>query len=151
MKIHCPLSNPVGEGVGGEDKKMINSLKKLAIQTARELRKNQTETEKIFWEEIRNRKFLGLKFRRQEPIYYEFYEQKKFFICDFICPGAKLIIEIDGGIHEKQKEYDKTRKEILKLKEYQILRFKNEDILNNLEGVLIQIKSFLKNELKIKD
>lgn len=129
---------------------MRNKLKSQAIQVARELRKNQTKAEKLFWEAIRNKQLYGLKFRRQEPIFYNYYDQERFFICDFLCTKFKLIIEIDGGIHEKQKDYDNLRDEILSLKEYRVLRFKNEEIFKNLNGVLNNIKSYLEDELNKK-
>ncbi|MHB2147692.1 endonuclease domain-containing protein [Calditrichota bacterium LG25] len=128
--------------------KIKPELRKLALQTARNLRKNQTRAEQLFWYYVKNKKFRGLKFRRQKPIFYEYNQRQKFFICDFICPRARLIIEIDGGIHEKQKEYDKLREEIIKLKHFKILRFKNEEILNNIDEVFNKIEECL---FKTKD
>jgi len=107
---------------------------------ARELRKNQTNAEKILWEKLRNRKFLGLKFTRQHPVYYFKDGRKNFFIADFFCSELKLIIELDGKIHEKQKDYDKVREELLKSKEIDILRFNNEESENNINGFLIKLK-----------
>jgi very-short-patch-repair endonuclease len=69
-------------------------------QTARELRKNQTESEKIFWELVRGRKLSGIKFLRQYPITYSVYQKPYFFFADFYCAKSKLIIEIDGSIHD---------------------------------------------------
>jgi len=74
----------------------------LANQVARELRKKQTESETIFWELVRRKQCVGKKFYRQYPIVFE-YEKKgnyRFFIADFYCRVAKLVVEIDGGIHE---------------------------------------------------
>jgi len=107
---------------------------------ARELRKNQTNAEKILWEKLRNRKFLGLKFTRQHPFYYFKEGRKKFFIADFFCSELKIIIELDGKIHEKQKDYDKVREELLESKEINILRFNNEELENNINGFLIKLK-----------
>ena len=74
-------------------------------QFAKELRKDQTKAEEIVWKEIRNRKFLGLRFKRQFII--------EGFIVDFYCDEFALAIEIDGRIHEKQKEYDAWRQKII--------------------------------------
>jgi len=84
-------------------------MKTLAVQTARELRAKSTRAEKILWDVVRNRKIQNKKFNRQFPVYFEIDGQEKFFIADFYCHENKLIIEIDGGIHETQKDYDKLR------------------------------------------
>ncbi len=115
----------------------------LAKTLARELRKKQTVAEKVFWGEVRNRNFLGLKFTRQHPIYYKSNKKKKFFIADFFCSELKLIIEIDGKIHDYQKEYDQAREEILKSKKLIILRFKNDEIENSLNLSLLKLKEFI--------
>jgi len=87
-----------------------------AMTKARYLRKEETEAEKILWEEIRNNK-LGVKFRRQHPI--------DKFIIDFYAPKIKLAIELDGEIHKENKEYDKMRTEYLNSKNIKVLRFWN--------------------------
>ncbi|MCX7821086.1 MAG: endonuclease domain-containing protein, partial [Brevinematales bacterium] len=92
-------------------------------------RKNQTEAENFFWEKVRNRK-LGLKFVRQKPIKFKQNKKFNFFYADFYCAEKKLVIEIDGKIHEKRKEYDKMRDEILAEMGYKVIRFKNEEIFN---------------------
>jgi len=84
-------------------------MKKEIAAIARELRKNQTETEKILWNRLRNRKFLNQKFLRQHPLSFQIEDSKRFFIADFFCNESKLIIEIDGDIHLKQKNYDQYR------------------------------------------
>ena len=112
-----------------------------ALEKARELRKRMTESEKILWEELKTKK-LGIKFRRQMPFVFEDYH----FIVDFYCSEKKLIIEVDGEIHDDQevKGYDKFREEVFKQDDYKIIRFKNEEIINNLEEVLTKIKSIIK-------
>ena len=77
----------------------------------------------------------GIKFRFQVP-----YDS---FILDFLCPKYKLIIEVDGESHQYQKEQDQERDEYFKSKEYKILRVMNEEILENIEGVLEKIKAIL--------
>jgi very-short-patch-repair endonuclease len=101
------------------------NIHELAKFTARDLRKKQTEAEEILWQKLRNRKFAGLKFVRQHPIFYFKEDREKFFIADFYCNSLKLIVEINGGIHEKQKDYDLVREELMRLKLYKIIRFKN--------------------------
>ena len=112
-------------------------------QRARQLRRNLTEEEKILWKKLRNRKFHGLKFLRQHPIVYdEINGRVLYFIPDFYCSEAKTIIEIDGKIHDFQKDYDDRREEILRNTGLKILRFKNEEI-KNISEVLKKIKCFI--------
>ena len=104
---------------------------KLIINLARELRKNQTASEEIVWEMVRNRKLANKKFTRQYPIIYHTYKnQAAFIIADFYCAEYKLILEIDGKIHEQQKEYDEQRDYLVKFMGYQVLRIKNEELVN---------------------
>jgi len=100
------------------------------VSKARELRKSETEAEKIFWFKIlKNKKLFNFKFTRQKPIGN--------FIVDFYCAELKLAIEIDGEIHKYQKVRDSERDNILKQKfGIKIIRYKNEEILNNIEDVL---------------
>jgi len=114
-----------------------------AKYTARELIKNQTYAEELLWQKLRNRNFTGLKFLRQHPIYYFKDEHKKFFIADFFCKQLNLIVEVDGPIHNKQKNYDKLREEVLKYKSLKIIRFKNDEIKNNINRVLIKLKKYI--------
>lgn len=100
------------------------------VSRARELRQSETEAEKKFWLEIlKNKKLSNFKFTRQKPI--------ENFIVDFYCAKLKLIIEIDGEIHKFQKVRDGERDNILKEKfGLRIIRYKNEDVLNNTEKIL---------------
>jgi len=103
------------------------------FKKAKELRGNETESEKLFWEQISNNK-LGVKFRRQHPL--------KWFIADFYCHQAKLIIELDGDVHldKLQKEYDEGREAELKKLGLKVLRFTNEEIIDNIENVVEIVK-----------
>ncbi|HNW90143.1 MAG TPA: endonuclease domain-containing protein [Bacteroidales bacterium] len=114
------------------------------FQKANQLRENMTEAENILWEKLRNNKFLGLKFRRQHPI--------SRFIVDFYCHKYKLVIELDGKIHLKTEVglNDKKREEELKEYGLNILKFRNEDILENLNVTLITIKDFIE-EINFKN
>jgi len=108
---------------------MLKSTLKV-LQAARDLRKKQTEAEKILWSILRGRRFKNFKFRRQHPFGR--------FIADFYCHKEKLIIEIDGPIHNSrnQKEYDILRTKIINQCGLKVLRFKNEEIIFNIEKVL---------------
>lgn len=104
---------------------------------AREMRKEPTDAENILWQELRGHKLNRLKFRRQHSIGR--------FVVDFYCREKKLIIEVDGEIHDYQKEYDSIRQEFLEELGYAVLRFENAEIINNIEKVLEMIKSFINN------
>ena len=118
-------------------------MKKDIREVCRRFRKNQTEGEKTLWKVVRNRQIEGYKILRQYPISFKWNDQIRFFIADFYCHQMKLVIEIDGGIHETQKEYDVIREKIIDQLGYRIIRFSNEDILNNLDYVLIQLRNEL--------
>ena len=137
----------VGQGEEGEairKNKKYMSNNHTPISRARKLRKEMTEEEKILWQNLRGRRFLGFKFLRQHPIVYDIInDQPKYFIPDFYCAEKKLIIEIDGKIHEFQKSRDNYREEILTNAGYQILRFKNDDINKSLISVLKRIEDFM--------
>jgi very-short-patch-repair endonuclease len=107
-------------------------------ETVRVLRKKQTESELIFWEIVRNRRSLGLMFNRQYGIQYVLDGKIRFFIADFYCHEKKLVIEIDGKLHENQKEYDEIRTSIINQLGIKVSRFKNENIkdINNIAELL---------------
>lgn len=95
--------------------------------SARQLRKNLTDSEKRLWQELRLRQIEGLKFRRQ-------YQIGK-YIVDFACPERKLIVEVDGGHHSEQVNYDADRTKWLESQGFRVLRFWNNEVQMNLEGV----------------
>ena len=101
---------------------------------SRKLRKNLTEAEKYLWYVLRAEN-LGCKFRRQEPIGN--------YIVDFVCYPKKLIIELDGGQHYENAD-DKQRDEWLKAEGFTVLRFWNNEVLENREGVVLKIMEHLK-------
>jgi very-short-patch-repair endonuclease len=88
-----------------------------------------TEAERIVWELVRNRRLDGKKFLRQHKIIHEnSFDSFQFFIADFYCAEEKLIVEIDGEIHESQKEYDLWRTSVLNELGLRVLRIKNEEV-----------------------
>ena len=99
------------------------------------LRRNETIAEKLLWEKLRNNQLEGLKFRRQHPV--------NIYIADFYCHKFKLIIELDGDYHnqEEQKQKDEVRTEVLRLNGLKIIRFKNEEVEQDINQVLITIKN----------
>ncbi len=111
----------------------------------RRFRKNQTKAEKAFWKVVRNRQVDGYKILRQYPIRFEWNDQIRFFIADFYCHEAKMVIEIDGGINESQKEYDKLREHIIESLGFHVIRFLNNDVLNYIDNVLVRLKDALSN------
>ncbi|MBP7679218.1 MAG: DUF559 domain-containing protein [Bacteroidales bacterium] len=115
-------------------------------QIADRLRKNQTPEEKKLWEQLRKHQIHGRKFLRQHVIIYESKDNKHFFfIPDFYCARERLIVEVDGKIHDYQKDRDRNRDEILKAKGLRILRFKNEE-LDDLGQVLSKIEKMFRRD-----
>lgn len=113
--------------------------KKILTDMAKDLRQSSTEAEQILWEHLRNRQLEGVKFRRQEPIGE--------YIVDFVCLEQKLVIEVDGEIHKKQKEYDRNRSRYLSDLGFQELRFWNSEIMRDLEGVVGRIRRAVAHKL----
>lgn len=103
------------------------------VERARELRKLQTPAEALFWEIVRDRQFLGLKFRRQHQI--------GDYIVDFYCHEVQLVIELDGGVHTQTQQKDHKRDSWLQSKGFTVLRFTNTQILEDLDNVLQEISS----------
>jgi very-short-patch-repair endonuclease len=104
-------------------------------QFARRLRRSQTDAERVLWFRLRDRRLGGWKFKRQVPI--------DRFVVDFLCADAKLIVEIDGGQHDQNRDRDADRTGVLEAMGYFVLRFWNHDVLRNTEGVIEEIVSTL--------
>lgn len=98
------------------------------VTNARILRRNSTQAEEKLWQILRNRKFMGLKFRRQVTFGR--------YVLDFYCKAQKLVVEIDGDYHSTVVEYDVKREELLDSAGLRILRFSNQEILKDIEKVL---------------
>ena len=111
---------------------------------ARELRKHQTPAEKLLWSYLCNKQLKGRKFLRQHPIIYESKRSEHFFyIPDFYCKKEMLIIELDGPVHDHQKERDRKRDLILYSRNLKVLRIKNEE-LADIETVLNKVSNEFK-------
>lgn len=112
------------------------------IEAARALRKDMTSAEKVVWEKIKGRK-IWTKFLRQKPLFL--YEEIKWFprycIPDFCSLEKRIIIEVDGNIHEKEEIYnlDKEKEFLLHEKWYKIIRVKNDEIYGNIDIVINKI------------
>jgi len=103
----------------------------------RQLRNNPTLSEKILWNEIRRRNVGGHKFLRQFPIFIvNGVGRKSFYIADFYCAKLKLVIEVDGPIHLLKKEYDDNRDFVMKEWGFNILRFTNGEVMNDVDKVI---------------
>jgi very-short-patch-repair endonuclease len=110
---------------------------------ARNLRKNQTPSEKLLWTVLRRKSLSGYKFLRQHPIFYRVKNNwVEFFIADFYCAELKLIIELDGRIHENHKEYDSERDSKLLNKGIYVVRIQNEEI-TDIKTVIAFIKEVI--------
>ncbi len=141
----------LGRGAGGEvlpkTDKPLNDIGLYGYHTADfenyknlygrnlELRKNMTESEKILWFRLRNRK-TGYKFRRQQIVGY--------FIPDFVCVEKKVIVEVDGEIHRFRKEQDEVRNAYYASEGYVVLRFSDKEVLEETENVVLEITNALK-------
>lgn len=105
-------------------------------QRAREMRLDSTKAENMLWQEIRDRRLEGFKFRRQMPL--------QNYILDFVCFDAKLIIEVDGGQHAESRS-DTIRDAFFRSQGFRILRFWNDDVTKNLDGVMLTIRDELRS------
>ena len=121
-------------------------LVEIAKLVCRDLRKKSTEAEKIFWEAVRNQKFEGKKFYRQYAFFHDITGKETFFVADFFCFDEKLIIELDGNYHQYRLKEDEERTKILNHLGLKVIRFSNDEIINDLNGVLIKIKKLLRIE-----
>jgi very-short-patch-repair endonuclease len=116
---------------------MFYEAKADTFKFAGQLRQNMTEAELTLWNKLKQNKLNGYRFKAQHPI--------KSFIADFYCHKAKLVIEIDGAIHntEERKEYDINRSHEIELLGLTVLRFTNNEVLYKTNWVLIQITNYL--------
>ena len=106
------------------------------VSRARHLRRQSTDAERVLWSRLRDRRMMNCKFRRQFPTGR--------YIVDFVCRRHNLIIEIDGGHHADQQEYDAVRTEWLRSQGFNVLRYWDNDVLTQMESVLESIGDALK-------
>ncbi|MFH7028698.1 MAG: endonuclease domain-containing protein [Heteroscytonema crispum UTEX LB 1556] len=134
-----PPSSPAGRGLGGgvfgypwqTHPELWEKLKPLA----RQMRREPTPAEKLLWQKLRQKQVLGFKFRRQHAI--------DRFIVDFYCHEAQLVVEVDGGIHDYTQEEDAIRQKFLESLGLRVIRFRNEEVLKEIEGVVEAIALWL--------
>ena len=121
------------EGGNVERWEVPRELEVKMIEIARQFRKEPTQSEAILWKALRKQQVEGRKFRRQQPIGR--------FVVDFFCASERLIVEIDGGIHESQKNLDHQRQLLLESLGLRFLRVSSEQVETNLAEVLTLIRS----------
>jgi very-short-patch-repair endonuclease len=108
------------------------TLKQKMTEVARRFRKEPTASEDVLWQAIRSRKLDGRKFRRQQPI--------GVFVVDFYCHTEQLIVEVDGLIHESQREHDQQRQELLESLGLHMVRITSEQVETDLDAALASIR-----------
>jgi very-short-patch-repair endonuclease len=119
----------------GDKVSLFYNAKPVIFERAKALRKEMTQAEKAVWDLLSSKKMLGYRFKAQHPI--------DIFIADFYCHELKLVIEIDGGIHqyEDQKEYDLGREAELERLDIKVIRFTNEEVEKSIKLVRKKIES----------
>ena len=151
LRPHPPAPSPCGEK-GGVCwivlkvflRTMVTAFRPLKVPArkhkvlyARELRKSMTPAETLLWKALKGRGCAGVKFRRQVGI--------RDFVVDFCSLECRLIIEVDGGIHDAQQQYDAERDDMLRRWGFHILRFSNDAVVYDLSGVLTEIITTIGN------
>ncbi|MCI0710646.1 MAG: DUF559 domain-containing protein [Chloroflexi bacterium] len=116
------------------DREFLKTLR----ERARHNRKNSTQAETLLWSAVRRNQIDDYHFYRQYVIYP--------FIVDFCCPKAQLIVEVDGSSHLGKEEYDEGRNETLKEAGFRVIHYSNQDVMNNLQGVVDHIRDVLRGD-----
>jgi very-short-patch-repair endonuclease len=116
----------------------VRGMYKKKISLARKLRRNMTPAEFKLWETLRNRQIMDLKFRRQEPI--------GCYIVDFVCFEKKLVIELDGSQHLENEKSDNQRTKELNINGFEVLRFTNDEVTNEINAVIEEIMNYCVNK-----
>jgi very-short-patch-repair endonuclease len=107
-----------------------------SVERARQFRRRPTRSEALLWQAIRGRA-LGAKFYRQKPVGN--------FIPDFVCESHRLIVEVDGGIHETQVEYDAYRQQMLEIRGYRLVRVSADEVERTMPAVLVRLRCELRD------
>ena len=113
----------------------MHKIPPLQQERARALRHDATDAEHWLWQHLRSRQLLGQKFRRQVPIGQ--------YIVDFLCCECELIVEVDGSQHRQQESYDRTRTHFLESQGYRVIRYWNNEVLQQGDAVLESIVQVL--------
>ena len=122
------------------DKNMYFGAKAVTIETSKLLRNSMTYHENLLWEKLKGKQMCGVRFRRQHPI--------MFFIADFYCHEAKLVVEVDGDIHNDKTNYDDGRSAEMEKFGIIVLRVTNAEVETSLEKVIYKIRSIVNERLK---
>jgi very-short-patch-repair endonuclease len=112
-------------------RKTIRGTSRELEEAARSMRREPTRAEEVLWSALQKKQVAGLKFRRQHPVGR--------FVLDFYCASLKLVVEVDGGVHDAQQDRDAERTKALETYGYRVLRFRNEDVIHDLPGVIARI------------
>jgi cyclase len=122
------------------DKNMYFGAKVVTIETAKHLRDNMNYHENLLWEKLKGKQICGVRFRRQHPI--------MFFIVDFYCHEAKLVVKVDGNIHNDKTNYDDGRSAEMEKFGILVLRVTKTEVETSLEKVIIKIRTLVNERLK---
>ena len=107
----------------------------VAKEVCRELRKNSTVAERMFWDVVRDRRFHSLKFYRQYPIFVDDDGRETFFVADFYCHEKRLVVELDGAPHRYQEYKDRKREDLIRSMGVRVVRFGNDHVESHMEKV----------------
>jgi very-short-patch-repair endonuclease len=134
---HPPAPSPTrGEGEEGRFE-VPEDVRRKMVEVARQFRKAPTHSEAVLWQALRDRQLDGIKFRRQQPIGP--------FVVDFFAPALRLVVEVDGPIHETQQEADRQREELLESVGLRVFRLAAEEVENRLPQALDKLRQFINN------
>jgi very-short-patch-repair endonuclease len=122
------------------EKSMYYGAKPETFEAARILRKHMTTHEKLLWDKLKLKQICGVRFRRQHPI--------DFFIADFYCHEIRLVVEIDGEIHNYQREHDEGRSAEMERYFIKVIRFTNSEVEYNIEDVVKRIENEVTGRMK---
>lgn len=109
----------------------------------KKLRKKSTKAERILWEELRNRKFLNKKFYRQHPVIHDITGRETFYIADFYSFEEKIVIELDGEIHNYRLKQDKQKDDVLRSMGMKVIRIDTSEVEKDVKEVLKKLKRFI--------
>ena len=112
-------------------RRTIRGTSREVEEAACSMRREPTEAEEVLWGALRNKQVAGLRFRRQHPVGR--------FVLDFYCPSHKLVVEVDGDVHDGQQDRDAERSKVLEFHGYRVLRFRNEEVMSDLPSVVSRI------------